>query len=231
MTTQQCDYYDVLGASRDANAQTIKDAFRQLALRYHPDRNKEPDAEERFKEIAEAYAVLSDTEKRAAYDAGGFAGVGSFSPADLFSQLNVEDILGGLGLGGFDLGGGGLFDRIFRRRSSGPPRSADLEVVLEVAHAPQPRGKKGWLLLDSRVVGLHAVECMWQAAAQSRTATRPEVRAQLEALRRYVPLGEQIESFWREPEHQRASLWSEHRDINEVMLATRLVPNGFLVLA
>lgn len=132
MTTQQRDYYEVLGVPRDANERTIKDAFRQLALRYHPDRNKAPDAEERFKEIAEAYAVLSDPKKRAAYDAAGFAGVGGFAPEDLFSHLNVEDIFGGLGLGGFDLGGGGLFDRIFRRRSAEPPHGADLEVVLEV---------------------------------------------------------------------------------------------------
>ena len=131
MTTQQRDYYEVLGVSRDADEQAIKDAFRQLALRYHPDRNKEPDAEERFKEIAEAYAVLSDPKKRADYDAGGFAGVSGFSPEDLFNHLNFEDLFGGFDLGGD--GGGGLFDRFFRRhRPSGPPRGADVEMVLEV---------------------------------------------------------------------------------------------------
>ena len=72
-------------------------------------------------------------------------------------------------------------------------------------------------------IGLHAVERMWKAAAQSSSDTCPEVDAQLRALMRYVPLGEEIESFWRDPAHQRASTWSEHRDINEVMLATRLV--------
>ncbi len=60
MNDEQRDYYEVLGVSRDADAKTIKDAFRQLALKYHPDRNKSPDAEARFKEIAEAYAILSD---------------------------------------------------------------------------------------------------------------------------------------------------------------------------
>ena len=60
MATPQRDYYEVLGVSRDADQQAIKDAFRGLALKYHPDRNKSPGAEERFKEIAEAYAVLSD---------------------------------------------------------------------------------------------------------------------------------------------------------------------------
>ena len=56
-TTQQRDYYDVLGVARDADQKTIKDAFRKLALKYHPDRSKEPDAEEKFKQIAEAYGM------------------------------------------------------------------------------------------------------------------------------------------------------------------------------
>jgi curved DNA-binding protein CbpA len=59
----QRDYYEVLGVPREADAKTIRDAFRKLALQYHPDRNKEPDAEERFKEIAEAYGILSDPDK------------------------------------------------------------------------------------------------------------------------------------------------------------------------
>ncbi len=80
-------------------------------------------------------------------------------------------------------------------------------------------------------IGLHAVEHMWRVAEQDRSTTRPGVAAQFEALMRYVPLGEQIESFWRDPKHQRVNPWSEHRDINEVMLATCLVPDGFLVLA
>ena len=131
MTTQQRDYYEVLGVSRDADERTIQRAFQQLALRYHPDRNKEPDAEARFKEIAEAYAVLSDPEKRARYDAGGFAGIEGFSAEDLFSHLNVEDLFGGFDFGGF--GGGGLFDRLFRHsHPSGPSRGADLEVALEI---------------------------------------------------------------------------------------------------
>lgn len=83
MASTERDYYEVLGVPRDADAKTIKDAFRQLALRYHPDRCKEPGAEERFKEIAEAYAVLSDPQKRSQYDERGFAGVAGFSPEDL----------------------------------------------------------------------------------------------------------------------------------------------------
>ena len=82
------DYYEVLGVSRDADEKAIKDAFRQLALKYHPDRNKEPGASERFKEIAEAYAVLSDPKKRAEYDARGYAGVAGFSPEEYSRRPN-----------------------------------------------------------------------------------------------------------------------------------------------
>jgi molecular chaperone DnaJ len=71
--TSQRDFYEVLGVPRYADEKTIKDAFRELALKYHPDRNKEPGAEEKFKESAEAYAVLSDQKKRVEYDSGGFA--------------------------------------------------------------------------------------------------------------------------------------------------------------
>ena len=118
----------MLGVARDADEKVIKDAFRKLALQYHPDRNKEPGAEERFKEIAAAYAVLSDPKKRAEYDAHGFAGVADFSPQDLFAGINFDDIFGGLN---FNFGGG-LFDTFFRPRASGPPRGENVELELEV---------------------------------------------------------------------------------------------------
>jgi len=118
----------VLGITRNADEKAIKDAFRKLALQYHPDRNKEPGAEERFKEIAAAYAVLSDPKKRADYDAHGFAGVAGFSPQDLFSGINFDDVFSGLN---FNFGGG-LFDTFFGRRASGPPRGRNIEVDLEV---------------------------------------------------------------------------------------------------
>jgi molecular chaperone DnaJ len=121
----------VLGVPRDADQATIKDAFRKLALRYHPDRNKEPDAEERFKEIAEAYAVLLDPNKRREYDAAGFAGVAGFTPEDLFGGINFDEIFGGLGFD-FGFGGGGLFERIFRPRHAGPARGENVEVLVQV---------------------------------------------------------------------------------------------------
>jgi molecular chaperone DnaJ len=129
MPTTRRDYYEVLGVPRDADASAIKDAFRQLALKYHPDRNREPGAEERFKEIAEAYAVLSDPRKRSDYDARGFAGVAGIPPEDLFAGVDFGDIFGDLG----GLFGGGFFDRfVGRRRRAGPPHGADLEVELTV---------------------------------------------------------------------------------------------------
>ncbi len=129
MATEQRDYYEVLGIARDADAKAIKDAFRTLAMKYHPDRNKSPDAETRFKEIAEAYAILSDPKKRADYDARGFAGVAGFSTEDLFSGIDFGDIFGDMGFG-FNLGGGGLFGDLFgrHRQSRGPVKGNDLEV-------------------------------------------------------------------------------------------------------
>ena len=129
---EQRDYYEVLGVARDADAKTIKDRFRELAMQYHPDRNKSPDAEARFKEIAEAYAILSDPKKRANYDARGFAGVEGFSAEDLFSNIDFGDIFGDMGFG-FDLGGG-LFGDFFgrHRKPRGPARGWDLEVRLTV---------------------------------------------------------------------------------------------------
>lgn len=131
MKDPQRDYYEVLGIPHDADAKAIKDAFRKLALQYHPDRNKSPDAEERFKEIAAAYAILSDPKKRADYDARGFAGVADFTPEDLFGGIDFGDIFGNHGFG-FDFGGG-LFDRLFRHgRAARPGRGQDLEVLLAI---------------------------------------------------------------------------------------------------
>jgi len=77
---QTRDYYDVLGVSRGASADDIRKAYRELARKLHPDVNKAPDAAQRFSEVQEAYDVLSDSEKRQAYDQFGAAGVGSTGP-------------------------------------------------------------------------------------------------------------------------------------------------------
>ena len=99
----QRDYYEVLGIQRTASPDELKSAFRNLARQYHPDVNKAADAEERFKEINEAYAVLSDPEKRAAYDRYGHAGVNGMGGMPDFSSMDFSDIfeeLFGFGMGG-----------------------------------------------------------------------------------------------------------------------------------
>ena len=88
------DYYEGLGVGKDASADDIKKAYRRMAMKYHPDRNPgDKVAEEKFKEIGEAYAVLSDDQKRAAYDRYGKAGVdpsAAGGPGDLFLHISVE---------------------------------------------------------------------------------------------------------------------------------------------
>ena len=125
------DYYEVLGVSRDVGEQELKSAYRKLALKYHPDRNpNDQAAEERFKEAAEAYAVLADSDKRARYDKFGHAGVGGSGAAgfDPSTFADFNDIFGNLGdMFGFgDVFGAG-------RRRRGPRRGADLRYDLPIS--------------------------------------------------------------------------------------------------
>jgi len=105
----QKDYYKSLGVSKDASAGEIKKTYRKLALKYHPDHASGDKAkEEKFKQISEAYAVLSDAEKRKKYDTYGSEGFQQhFSQEDIFRGSNIEDILKEFGFGGRKMGGGG----------------------------------------------------------------------------------------------------------------------------
>src|SRR5574342_153535 len=117
MSTKR-DYYEVLGIQKNASQGEIKSQYRKLALKFHPDRNKSSDATEHFKEISEAYAVLSDDEKRKIYDQYGHAGVdGRYSPEDIFrgARVNFEDIFGGFGGGRFE----SIFESIFGKGGFG----------------------------------------------------------------------------------------------------------------
>ena len=122
------DYYEVLGVPPDADTKTIKNAFRQLARRYHPDTSTEPDAEQRFKEIAEAYGVLSDPAKRASYDAQGSAGLAGATAEDLWGGIDFADIFGS-GAAVF----GSLFARLFGPPAEGPPRGQDMHLDLVIS--------------------------------------------------------------------------------------------------
>lgn len=131
------DYYEVLGVSKNASDDELKKAYRKKAIQYHPDKNPgDKEAEEHFKEVAEAYDVLSDKDKRARYDQFGFAGVGSsaasggggfgggMSMEDIFSRFG--DLFGGHmgGFGGFGGFGGGSTRRV--------PRGSDLRVRVKL---------------------------------------------------------------------------------------------------
>ncbi|MDP2471623.1 MAG: molecular chaperone DnaJ [Candidatus Palauibacterales bacterium] len=136
------DYYERLGVARNADADTIKKAYRQLAMQYHPDRNDSPDAEEQFKRVTEAYEVLRDPEQRQLYDRFGEAGIkrgagggsaggfGGFDFSDAFEVFMRE--FGSMGFG--DLFGGRA------ARSRGPRRGADLKLKLKVSLEEAARG-------------------------------------------------------------------------------------------
>src|SRR5437870_7286338 len=132
MAVNKRDYYEVLGVNRSSSEQDLKSAYRRLAHQYHPDKNRnDPQAEERFKEAAEAYAVLSDAEQRRRYDRFGHAGVTSAASAAWGAPgfSGIEDILGDL-FGFGDVFGAGA--RTGSRRSAAQ-RGADLRYDLEIS--------------------------------------------------------------------------------------------------
>ena len=146
-------YYDVLGVSKDADEKEIKSAFRKLAKQYHPDINKEPGAEAKFKEIGEAYAVLGDAEKRRQYDqfgheaftqgasqggfGGGFGGFGGFNAED----IDLSSIFG-------DLFGGGMFGGGSRRNANRPRKGEDSLVRVNLTFDEAVFGCKKTIEID-----------------------------------------------------------------------------------
>jgi molecular chaperone DnaJ len=135
-TTEKRDYYEVLGVPRDASLDDIKKAYRKMAVQHHPDKNPgDPHAEEKFKEAAEAYGVLSDEEKRARYDRYGHSGIGGMGGFDPSQFADFGDILG-------DLFGFGDFFGASRRRSTRPSRGNDLRYDLTLSFEDAVFGKE-----------------------------------------------------------------------------------------
>ena len=131
------DYYEVLGVDKSASADEIKKAYRKLAVKYHPDKNPgNKEAEEKFKEVAEAYSILSDPDKKARYDQFGHAGVEGAGPdfSGGFGNLNdiLNDFLGGFGFGGGFGGFGGGFGGQRGQRQEKVYRGRDIRVRVKL---------------------------------------------------------------------------------------------------
>ncbi|HLG15059.1 MAG TPA: molecular chaperone DnaJ [Blastocatellia bacterium] len=158
------DYYEVLGVNRNASEQELKQAYRRLAIKYHPDKNPgDAEAEERFKEIAEAYQVLSSSELRSRYDRFGHAGVGASAGAGFGQGFpGFEDILGDL------FGFGDIFGARGGRRA-GPRRGSDLRYDIEITLEEAASGMKTKI----RVPRLEACDrCSGTGAAEGTSPSR-----------------------------------------------------------
>ncbi|HUT52458.1 MAG TPA: molecular chaperone DnaJ [bacterium] len=152
------DYYEVLGVPRNASPEEVKKAYRQAALKHHPDRNPDdPAAEERFKECTEAYQVVSDPEKRARYDRYGHDAPGGFGFTD-FDFHNLDDVFGDLL--------GGLFGA---RRGSGRRRGVDLRYDLKISFMEAYRG------FEKTINVPRSVTCSVCSGSGSKPGTSPAV--------------------------------------------------------
>ena len=141
MSKKQRDYYEILGISKNASEQEIKKAFRTLAMKYHPDRNKAPDAEEKFKEINAAYEVLSNPEKRKQYDQFGHAAFNQGQGQGDFGNFHFE---GFEGFGNFDFEDifSSFFNGGFGNRSKQPRKGSDVQAQIMINFEDAIFGKK-----------------------------------------------------------------------------------------
>ncbi len=155
MASGKRDYYDILGVSRDAEAEEIKKAYRKLAMQYHPDRNVgDQDAEDKFKEAAEAYEVLRDPDKRARYDRYGHAGLEGVQMPHFHDMQDIMDLFGS------------VFGDAFRNRF-GPEPGRDIQVAVEIDLTEAYRGTRKMINLS------RAETCGDCAGSGSKPGSRP----------------------------------------------------------
>ena len=161
-TTEKRDYYEVLGVQRSASIDDVKKAYRKLALKYHPDKNPgDSEAEEKFKEAAEAYGVLSDEEKRARYDRYGHQGMSGMGGFDPNQFADFGDILGDL------FGFGDFFGTRGGRRSTRAARGNDLRYDLQLDFTEAVFGKEVQLVVP------RVIACQTCSGSGARPGTQP----------------------------------------------------------
>ncbi|MFN3910056.1 MAG: molecular chaperone DnaJ [Candidatus Anstonellaceae archaeon] len=192
MTTKK-DYYEILGVPKNASLEEIKKAYRNLALKYHPDKNKEPGAEEKFKEISEAYAVLSDPQKRQAYDQFGHAGFDRmYTQEDIFRGVDFEDIFKNMGLDLEDF----FFEDFFspfstqrRRQRATYYKGRDLSATVLISFEEAYKGTKKTLFIQRKII---CKACNGSGVASgSSLITCPQCggSGQLQTIRSLGPFG------------------------------------------
>jgi molecular chaperone DnaJ len=160
------DFYEILGVPRDASEDELKKAYRKLAMEYHPDRSKAPDAEAKFKELAEAYEVLRDPQKRAAYDRYGPAGLSGGAGPQGFSHIDLSEALN---IFMRDFGGFGGFESLFGggRSPSEVRRGQDVRVTVRLTLAEVATGAKRAIKLRT------LVRCEHCGGSGSASGTKP----------------------------------------------------------
>lgn len=174
MANRNRDYYEVLGVAKGASEEDIKRAYRRLARQYHPDVNKAPDAEAKFKEINEAYQILSDAKKRNAYDQFGKAGAQGFNgSSNNFEGFDFNDIFQGFGGGGGFGDLGSLFEEFFggggaRQNRRGPARGSDLQIELQITLEQAAQG------LEKEIEISHLVNCAVCKGSGAKAGTTAE---------------------------------------------------------
>lgn len=184
------DYYEILGLSKGASKSEIKKAYRKLALQYHPDRNKEPGAAEKFKDISEAYAVLSDDNKRAMYDQYGHAGFDRmYTQEDIFRTADFsdfEDLFGGGMMGGIF---GSMFSHLFRAAGGRMHEyGADLETRIDITLEEAAKGLKKDISFNHSKACSKCGGSGSEPGSQRTTCTSCGGRGQVQQSRRAGPM-------------------------------------------